>query len=50
LYDDENNGGNPYYVKHLKALKNDGIITNTDPSLRELRGYVMLMLRRAVNQ
>ena len=50
LYADTYNGWNPYYVKHLNALKNDGIITNTDPSLIELRGYVMLMLRRAVNQ
>jgi len=36
-----------YYSNHLKILKENGIIKNDDPSLKELRGYVMLMLMRA---
>jgi hypothetical protein len=49
LYGDANNGGNPYYAKHLSALKADGIMTQIDnPTERdEIRGYVMLMLQRS---
>jgi hypothetical protein len=36
----------PFYSKHLDALKLGAIITNDDPYLKELRGYVMLMLMR----
>lgn len=36
-----------FYTEHLKALKDAGIITNTTPSLEELRGYIMLMMYRA---
>ncbi|MEI6673238.1 MAG: S-layer homology domain-containing protein [bacterium] len=39
--------GNEYYTKHLNALKTNKIINNSNPSLYELRGYVMLMLMRA---
>lgn len=39
----------PYYVNHLNALKLAGIMNNiSDPELmKEIRGYVMLMLMRA---
>lgn len=48
LWGDENNGGDPYYVNHLKALKDAGIMNNIDnPNATEVRGYVMLMLQRA---
>jgi hypothetical protein len=47
LYGNIYDGWSPYYLNHLKALKTFGIITNTTPSLRELRGYAMLMLMRA---
>lgn len=36
-----------YYTTHLLVLSDKGIITNTTPSLKELRGYVMLMLMRS---
>ena len=36
-----------YYSTHLVKLYKEKIITNTDPTLKELRGYVMLMLKRA---
>ena len=38
--------GNPYYMTHLKKLKQEWIITNDNPQLKEKRGYVMLMLMR----
>jgi len=42
------NGGNPYYTKHLTALKANKIMTKIDtPSQDEIRGYVMLMMMRA---
>ena len=37
----------PYYVTHLAKLKEEKIITNDNPSMQELRGYVMLMLMRS---
>ena len=48
LWGDENNGGTPYYAKHLNALKEAGIMTQIDnaDSRKEIRGYVMLMLMR----
>ena len=39
--------GDPYYSSHLAMLKNEWVLSNDDPYLRELRGYVMLMLMRA---
>lgn len=36
-----------YYSTHLKALKDNWIINNTDPKLHEKRWYVMLMLMRS---
>jgi hypothetical protein len=47
LYGNQHNNGDPYYVNHLNALQSAGIITNINPALRELRGYVMLMMMRA---
>ncbi len=48
LWGDENNGGEPYYKKHLQALKDNRIMIQTnDPGRREVRGYVMLMMMRA---
>ena len=38
---------NNYYTRHLKALKNNWIINNTDPKLHEKRWYVMIMLMRS---
>ena len=48
LYGDTYNGGNPYYVDHLNALKDAGIMNNISaPNAPEIRGYVMLMMQRA---
>lgn len=44
-----NNDWEYYYIDHLNALRESGIITNTDPILAELRWYVMLMLMRSQN-
>ena len=49
LWGSENEGGTPYYAKHLDALKANGImnqIANAE-STKEIRGYVMLMLMRS---
>ena len=38
----------PYYLEHLNALKQAWVMNKIDtPSMKELRGYVMLMLMRA---
>lgn len=37
-----------YYETHLNKLKEEGIITNDNPNLQELRGYVMIMLKRSI--
>jgi hypothetical protein len=48
LYGDIYNDGDPYYVNHLNALKNAGIMNNiSNPNATEVRGYVMLMMQRA---
>jgi len=49
LYGNQYNDADPYYLKHLNALQAASIITNTNPTLRELRGFVMLMMMRASN-
>jgi hypothetical protein len=49
LWGDKYEGGTPYYVKHLNALKAAGImnqISNAE-GMKEVRGYVMLMLQRS---
>ena len=38
-----------YYEDHLAALKEAGILTNTTPTIQEIRGWVMLMMYRSVN-
>lgn len=40
-------GEDAYYTTHLAKLKEAGIISNDDPTLEELRWYVMLMLMRS---
>jgi len=48
LYGNINNDGDPYYINHLQALRQEGIMTNiATPSAPEVRGYVMLMMMRA---
>ncbi|MDD3262208.1 MAG: S-layer homology domain-containing protein, partial [Candidatus Absconditabacteria bacterium] len=48
IWGDANNGSDPYYVDHLNALKDEGIMTNiSNPNMKEVRGYVMLMMQRA---
>lgn len=48
LYGDKNEGGTPYYMNHLNALKDAGIMKNvSNPDATEVRGYVFLMLQRA---
>lgn len=36
-----------YYVPHINKLVYEWILTNTDPAMKELRWYVMLMLMRS---
>lgn len=38
-----------YYEKHLAALKEAGILTNDNPTMEEVRGWVMIMMYRSVN-
>ncbi|MFZ2151340.1 MAG: hypothetical protein WAZ12_01375 [Candidatus Absconditicoccaceae bacterium] len=48
MYGEMYNGGNPYYVNHLDKLKADGIMKDiSKPTNPEIRGYVMLMMKRA---
>jgi hypothetical protein len=48
LWGDEYNGADPYYKDHLQALKDEGIMNIIDnPNMKEVRGYVMLMMMRA---
>jgi hypothetical protein len=48
IWGDANNGSDPYYVAHLNALKDEGVMNNiSNPSAKEVRGYVMLMMQRA---
>lgn len=43
------NSGDPYYLPHLRALKNAGIMKNiSTPNMKEIRWYVMLMMMRSV--
>ena len=39
--------GNPYYFTHINKLHSEWIITNSDPKIKEMRGYVMIMLMRS---
>ncbi|AHB41818.1 hypothetical protein P148_SR1C00001G1039 [candidate division SR1 bacterium RAAC1_SR1_1] len=48
IWGDDNNGSDPYYVAHLNALKDAEVMTNiANPNMKEVRGYVMLMMQRA---
>ena len=38
-----------YYEDHIKALKEAGILTNDTPTIQEVRGWVMLMMYRSIN-
>ena len=39
-----------FYEPHLQKLKETWIITNDNPDLEEVRGYVMIMLMRSANK
>jgi hypothetical protein len=44
----ETNKADPYYKDHLNFLKEEGIMNNiSDPNMKEVRGYVMLMMMRS---
>ena len=48
IWGDKYNQENPFYAKHLQALKDAGIMTKIEePNSLEIRGWVMLMLQRA---
>ena len=50
LYGDKYNKSEwNYYEDHIKALKDAGILSNDNPSIQEVRGWVMLMMYRSVN-
>ena len=50
LYGDKYNKSEwNYYEDHLNALKEAGILTNTTPTIQEIRGWVMLMMYRSTN-
>ena len=38
--------GKPFYLVHLNLLRDNWIITDTNPNLLEVRAYVMIMLMR----
>ena len=42
-----NIGNSHYYEKHLEVLKDEWILTNTNPKLIEKRGLILLMLYRS---
>ncbi|MEI6117850.1 MAG: hypothetical protein WCP92_00935 [bacterium] len=40
-----------WYQRHLEALKEKGIMTKIDnPTIEEIRGYVMLMFMRSIDK
>ena len=49
LWGSKYEGGNPYYVNHLNALKAEWIMNQISNAVatKEVRGYVMLMLQRS---
>ena len=36
-----------FYARHIEALKTAGILKDTNPTMKELRGWVMLMMYRS---
>ena len=47
FWDKFNKAGEDFYTKHLEALKAAWILTNTIPTIQEMRGWVMLMMYRS---
>ena len=47
LFGLEDGEWNEWYSTHLAKLMEEQIITNNNPNLKELRGYVMIMLMRS---
>ena len=47
LYGTADGEWNEWYSTHLQKLMDEKIITNNNPNLKELRGYVMIMLMRS---
>ena len=43
-------GEGAYYETHLKKLMEEGIITNDNPNMQEVRWYVMIMLMRSASK
>ena len=41
---------NKYYVHHFEKLKEENIMTVLDPKMKEVRWYVMLMLKRSAEK
>ena len=39
-----------YYKLHLQALKNNWIISNDNPNIKEMKWYVLLMLKRYIDR
>jgi hypothetical protein len=39
-----------YYTTHLDKLNKEWVISNTNPNLKELRWYVMIMLMRSAKK
>ena len=50
LYGTADGEGADWYSTHLAKLMDEKIITNDNPQLKELRGYVMIMLMRSAKQ
>ncbi|MEI6118145.1 MAG: hypothetical protein WCP92_02620 [bacterium] len=47
LYGTTYNDSAPYYAKSMAKLFADGVIKNTDPSLIEIKAYLLTMLMRS---
>ena len=45
--DGEYEATSKYYIHHMEKLVKEWIITKDDPNMKELRGYVMIMLMRS---
>ena len=49
FWDTYNQDWSKYYEKHIKILEKNGILNNTDPTIKERRWWVMLMLKRSLS-
>ena len=45
--DGEYEATSKYYIHHMEKLVKEWVITKDDPNMKELRGYVMIMLMRS---